>query len=159
MPGTRRTKPAAARTSGNVWTDEERAAMQASAQERKASSRRGPVGEAELRQQGEQEVRDKIAAMPEPDRTMAGRVHELITSSAPALVPRTYYGMPAYARDGKTICFFKPASKFKERYATLGFEHNARLDDGSMWPTSYALMELTPTEEARIGELVKKAAG
>ena len=147
------------RTRKNVWTEEERAAMQESARERKASSRRGPLTEAEQRAQGEQEIRSKIAELPQGDRAMAERFHELVTSAVPELMPRTYYGMPAYARDGKTICFFKPASKFKERYATFGFEQHARLDDGSMWPTSYALTELNPTTEARIVEIVKKAAG
>jgi uncharacterized protein YdhG (YjbR/CyaY superfamily) len=100
----------------------------------------------------------KIAEMPEPDRAMAERIHALVMSSAPALEPRTWYGMPAYAKDGKVICFFKPASKFKERYATLGFESRANLDDGTMWPTSFALLGLTAADEARITELVKKAA-
>jgi uncharacterized protein YdhG (YjbR/CyaY superfamily) len=162
MPDTKtstKQKRAPRKSAGNVWTDEERAAMQASAAERKTSSRRGPMSEAEERARGEQEVRDRIAGMPEPDRTMARRVHELVTTSAPNLVPRTYYGMPAYARDGKTICFFKAASKFKERYATFGFEQNARLDDGTMWPTSFALTTLTAADEERIAELVKKAAG
>jgi uncharacterized protein YdhG (YjbR/CyaY superfamily) len=147
----------AARTAApNVWTDEERAAMQESARERKAASRRSPADE---RAEGEQEVRAKIAEMPEPDRGLAERIHELVTASAPGLTPRTYYGMPAYAKDGKTICFFKPASKFKERYATFGFETRARLDDGEMWPVAFAVMKLTAGVEARIAELVKKAAG
>ncbi len=146
-------------TRKNVWTDEERAAMQESAKERKASSRRGPQSEADQRALGEQEIRDKIADLPEHDRAMAERFHELISGGVPQLMPRTYYGMPAYALDGKTICFYKPASKFKERYATLGFEQHAKLDDDSMWPTSYALTELTAATEARIVELVKKAAG
>jgi uncharacterized protein YdhG (YjbR/CyaY superfamily) len=147
------------RTSGssdNVWSDEERAAMQESARERKASSKRSP---AEERADGEREIREKIAGMPSPDRELAARVHELVTATAPELMPRTYYGMPAYARDGKTVCFFKPASKFKERYSTFGFEQAARLDDGTMWPVAFALTELTPAAEARIAELVKKAAG
>lgn len=139
-----------------VWTEEERAAMQEGARERKASSRRDPAAE---RAAGEAEVRAKIAEMPEPDRVMAERIHALVSAAAPTLVPRTYYGMPAYARDGKTICFFKPASKFKERYATFGFEQNAGLDDGAMWPVAFALMELTPADEARIAALVKKAVG
>lgn len=142
--------------SGTVWSDEERAAMQDSARERKAAARRTPADE---RAEGERDVLAKIASLPEPDRAMAQRIHEIVTSSAPSLVPRTYYGMPAYARDGKTICFFKPKSKFKERYATFGFEQRASLDDGAMWPTSYALIDLTATEEARIAALVKKAMG
>lgn len=150
------TKRSSAAKSANVWTDEERAAMQDSARERKAATRRGPRDE---RAEGERDVQAKIAELPEPDRSMATRIHALVTESAPSLVPRTYYGMPAYARDGKTICFFKPASKFKERYATLGFESRASLDDGSMWPTSWALTELTAADEARIAALVKKAAG
>jgi uncharacterized protein YdhG (YjbR/CyaY superfamily) len=149
MPDTKRGK------SSKVWTDEERAAMQESAKERKGASRRKPADE---RAEGERAIREKIAGMPEPDRTMAERVHAIVTESAPILVPRTYYGMPAYARDGKTVCFFKPASKFKERYATLGFEQHASLDDGEMWPVAFALAELTPKAEARIAELVKRAA-
>ena len=149
-------RASSAGTSRKAWTDEERAAMQEAARERRASSRRSP---AEEREQGELEVRAKIAEMPEPDRSMATRIHELVLANAPELVPRTYYGMPAYARDGKTVCFFKPASKFKERYSTFGFEQNARLDEGAMWPTSYALTEVTPAVEERIATLVKKAAG
>src|SRR6266498_1825163 len=149
-------RASAARKTANVWTDEERAAMQESARERKAGARRGPVDE---RAEGEQQIRDKIAELSEPDRTMAERIHALVTDSAPAFVPRTYYGMPAYAKDGKTICFFKPASKFKERYSTFGFEQSARIDDGAMWPVAFAVTELTADVEARIVELVKKAAG
>jgi uncharacterized protein YdhG (YjbR/CyaY superfamily) len=144
------------RDAERVWTDEERAAMHESARERKAAARRDP---AEERADGEREVREKIAQMPEPDRTVAQRIHALVTNSAPAFVPRTYYGMPAYAKDGKTICFFKPASKFKERYSTLGFEQAARIDDGAMWPVAFAVTELTADVEARIVELVKKAGG
>jgi len=151
---TKRTSPA--RKSPNVWTDEERAAMQESARERKAASRRSPDDE---RAAGEQEVKAKIAEMPEADRGLAERIHKLVTASAPNLAPRTYYGMPAYAKDGKTICFFKPAFKFKERYATFGFETRAKLDDGEMWPVAFAVTKLTPAVEARIAELVKKAAG
>jgi uncharacterized protein YdhG (YjbR/CyaY superfamily) len=143
-----------ARKSPNVWTDEERAAMQESARERKAASRRSPADE---RVEGEREVRAKIAEMPEPDRAMAERLHALVTDSAPDLLPRTYYGMPAYAKDGKVICFFQPASKFKVRYATLGFQPDANLDEGSMWATSFALTELTSAHEERIVALVKKA--
>ncbi len=144
------------RDADRVWTDEERAAMQESSRERKAAARRDP---AEERADGEREVREKIAQMPEPDRTVAERIHALVTSSAPAFVPRTYYGMPAYAKNGKTICFFKPASKFKERYSTFGFEQAARIDDGAMWPVAFAVTELTADVEARIVELVKKAVG
>jgi uncharacterized protein YdhG (YjbR/CyaY superfamily) len=147
------TKSRPGRASANVWSEEERAAMQESARERKAASRRDP---AEEREAGEREVRAKIAEMPEPDRSMADRIHALVTSTAPTLVPRTYYGMPAYAKDGKTVCFFKPKHKFKERYATFGFEQSASLDDGEMWPVAFALIELTPDAEARIVSLVKK---
>ncbi|HYM84647.1 MAG TPA: DUF1801 domain-containing protein, partial [Candidatus Dormibacteraeota bacterium] len=143
------------RGSSKVWSDAERAAMQEGARERKKTGRLTPEEE---RAQGEADIQAKIAEMPEGDRAMARRVHELVLATAPHLVPRTYYGMPAYARDGKTVCFFKPASKFKERYSTLGFEQHAQLDDGTMWPTSYALIEVTPAAEARIAELVKKAA-
>jgi uncharacterized protein YdhG (YjbR/CyaY superfamily) len=146
-------RTSAARKSPNVWTDEERAAMQESARERKATSRRGPVDE---RAEGEREIRNKIAEMPEPDRTMAERLHALVTDSAPVLVPRTYYGMPAYAKDGRVICFFKPASKFKVRYSTFEFQPDATIDDGEMWPVAFAVTELTPRSEARIVELVKK---
>jgi uncharacterized protein YdhG (YjbR/CyaY superfamily) len=150
------TKSTASRKSANVWTDEERAAMQESARERKVASRRSPADE---RAEGEADVRAKIAEMPDPDRALAERIHELVSEAAPSLAPRTYYGMPAYAKDGKTICFFKPAFKFKDRYATFGFETRATLDDGEMWPVAFAVTELTPAAEARIVELVKKAAG
>lgn len=137
-----------------VWTDEERAAMQERAKEQKAEARRGKKGKAD----GESEVLAKIAEMPEPDRSMAERIHAIVKASAPELSPRTWYGMPAYAnQDGKTICFFTPAAKFKERYATLGFNGDAHLDEGSMWPTSWALTRLTAADEAKIAELVKKA--
>ena len=149
------TKSGAASNSAKVWTDEERAAMQESARERKAVSRRGSVDE---RAEGEREVRAKIAEMPAADRVMAERIHELVTTSAPAFVPRTYYGMPAYALDGKVICFFQAKSKFKVRYSTFGFQPDARIDDGEMWPVAFAVTELTPRSEARIAELVKKAA-
>ncbi len=139
----------------NVWTDEERAAMQESARERKASSRRDPANE---RAEGEEEIRAKIAGMPEPDRTMAERIHDLVTAAAPDFMPKTYYGMPAYAKDGKTVCFFQAKSKFKVRYSTFGFQPDARIDDGEMWPVAFAVTELTPAVEARIADLVKKAA-
>jgi uncharacterized protein YdhG (YjbR/CyaY superfamily) len=143
-----------ARKSDNVWTDQERAAMQESARERKAASRRGSGDE---RAQGERDVQAKIAEMPGPDRSMAKRIHAIVSASAPSLVPRTYYGMPAYAKDGKVICFFQAASKFKVRYATFGFQPDAKLDDGGMWPVAFALSELTSAEEARIAALVKRA--
>jgi uncharacterized protein YdhG (YjbR/CyaY superfamily) len=143
------------RGSANVWTDEERAAMRASARERKTAAK---PGSPEEREQGEMDVRAKLADMPPADRAMGERIHELVLSAVPALVPKTYYGMPAYARDGKVICFYKPASKFKVRYSTFEFQADARLDDGEMWPVSFAVTELTPRTEARIAELVKKAA-
>jgi uncharacterized protein YdhG (YjbR/CyaY superfamily) len=158
MTGTKNTttKNGAARNSAKVWTEEERAAMQSSVRERKAAARRDPADE---RADGEREVGAKIAEMPPADRAMAQRIHELVTTTAPSLVPKTYYGMPAYARDGRAICFFKPASKFKVRYATFEFQPDARLDDGEMWPVSFAVTELTPRAEAQIAELVKKAIG
>jgi uncharacterized protein YdhG (YjbR/CyaY superfamily) len=137
-----------------VWTDEERAAMQASARERKTASRRDPAAE---RAEGEADVQAKLAEMPTADRVMGERIHELVTTTAPSLAPRTYYGMPAYAKDGKVICFYKPASKFKVRYSTFEFQPDASLDDGDMWPVSFAVSKLTPRSEARIAELVKKA--
>jgi uncharacterized protein YdhG (YjbR/CyaY superfamily) len=151
------TQQSAKRTRGKAskgFTDEERAAMKERAQELKAEARRGPRGR---KADGESDVLAKIAELPEPDRAMAERLHALIKASAPALSPRTWYGMPAYAKDGKVVCYFTPASKFKERYTTFGFNDKANLDDGSMWPTSFALKELTAAEEARIGALVKKA--
>jgi uncharacterized protein YdhG (YjbR/CyaY superfamily) len=150
-------RPSGARTkSDNVFTDEERAAVQATARERKSQARLSPQEE---REAGEQEVRDKIAEMPTADREMGERIHALVTKTAPVLVPRTYYGMPAYAKDGKVICFFKPASKFKVRYASFEFQPDARLDDGEMWPVSFAVTKLTAAVETRIAGLVKKAAG
>jgi uncharacterized protein YdhG (YjbR/CyaY superfamily) len=138
------------------FTDEERAAMKEHAQELKAAARRGPRA---AKADGEGEVLGKIAEMPEPDRVMAERLHAIIKASAPALSPRTWYGMPAYAKDGKVLCFFQPAQKFKTRYATFGFNDVANLDEGAMWPVAFALTELTAADEARIGALVKKAAG
>src|SRR5581483_10580992 len=129
------------------FTAEERAAIREYARERKAAARRGPGAD---QADGERDVLAKIAEMPEPDRTMAERLHAIITASAPALSPRTWYGMPAYARDGKVVCFFQAASKFKVRYATFGFQPDAKLDDGNMWPASFALIKLTPAEEAKI---------
>jgi len=145
-----------AKKTTNVWTDEERAAMQQSARERKSSSKRDPAAE---REDGLRDIREQIAKMPEPDRSMAERVHEIITEAVPEFMPRTYYGMPAYSKNGKTVCFFKAKSKFKDRYSTLGFETIAALDDGPMFPCAYALMELTPDVEKRIADLAKKAAG
>jgi uncharacterized protein YdhG (YjbR/CyaY superfamily) len=138
------------------WTDEERAAMKERARELKAESRRGKrAGKADA----ESEVLAKIAEMPAPDRAMAERLHAIIKASAPALSPKLWYGMPAYAKDGKVVCYFTPASKFKSRYATFGFNDDANLDEGTMWPTSFALTELTAADEAKIGALVKKAVG
>ena len=136
------------------FTDEERSAMKERAQELKAEARRGPRAD---KADGESAVLAKIAEMPEPDRAMAKRLHAIIKASAPALSPKTWYGMPAYAKDGKVVCFFQSAQKFKSRYATLGFSDAANLDEGAMWPTSFALTELTAAEEAKIGALVKKA--
>jgi uncharacterized protein YdhG (YjbR/CyaY superfamily) len=136
------------------FTDEERAAMKERAQELKAEARRGPrAGKAD----GESDVLAKIAEMPEPDRAMAKWLHAIIKASAPALSPKTWYGMPAYAKDGKVVCYFQSTQKFKSRYATFGFSDEANLDEGAMWPTSFALKELTTAEEATIGALVKKA--
>jgi uncharacterized protein YdhG (YjbR/CyaY superfamily) len=136
------------------WTDEERAAMKERARELKSGGRRGASGG---KADGESDVLAKIAQMPERDRVMAERLHEVVKASAPALSPKTWYGMPAYAKDGKVVCFFQSADKFKTRYATFGFSDKASLDEGAMWPTSFALQELTATEEAKIGALVKKA--
>ena len=135
------------------FTDEERAAMKERSQELKAAPRRGRAAKAD----GESEVLANLAEMPEADRVLGERLHAIIKASAPALSPKLWYGMPAYARDGKVVCHFQSAQKFKTRYATLGFSDQANLDDGAMWPTSFALRELTDAEEARIGELVKRA--
>ncbi len=136
------------------FSDEERAAMKERAQELKATGGRGPRA---AKADGEHDVLAKIAEMPESDRVMAERIHAVVKANAPGLTPKTWYGMPAYARDGKVVCFFKSADKFKSRYATLGFEEDAKLDEGAMWPTAFALTELTAADEARIGALVKKA--
>ena len=128
--------------------------MKERAQELKAEARRGPRAD---KADGEGDVLAKIAEMGEPDRALGERLHAIITASVPALSPRTWYGMPAYAKDGKIVCFFQPAQKFKSRYATLGFNDAANLDEGAMWPVAYALTELTAADEARIGALVKKA--
>jgi uncharacterized protein YdhG (YjbR/CyaY superfamily) len=157
--------PAAQKSAKNTATnekrsqtlsDEELAALKDAVQERKKAARRGARA---TKAEGEQDVLAKIAEMPEPDRSMAERIHAIVKTSAPQLSPRTWYGMPAYANDaGKLICFFTPAAKFKSRYASFGFEENAKLDEGTMWPTAFALTELTADAEARIAELVKKAA-
>jgi uncharacterized protein YdhG (YjbR/CyaY superfamily) len=149
--------PAQGTASGTTFegfTDEERAAMKAHAQELKASARRGPRA---AKADGESDVLARIAEMPESDRVMAERVHAIVKASAPDLSPRTWYGMPAYAKDGNVLCFFKSAAKFKTRYATFGFSDKANLDEGAMWPTEFALKELTADVEARIGALVQKA--
>ncbi len=136
------------------FTDEERAAMKERARELKADARRSPrAGKAD----GERDVLAKIAEMPASDRVMAQRIHAVIKANAPGLMPKTWYGMPAYARDGKVVCFFQSAEKFNARYATFGFSDQANLDEGAMWPTSFALTELTAADETRIGALVKKA--
>jgi uncharacterized protein YdhG (YjbR/CyaY superfamily) len=145
MSSSKRTKPTSA-----AITAEERAAMKELVQERKAQAR----GE-----DGERAVLDKIAEMPEPDRAMAERLHAIVRASAPSLSPRTWYGMPAYAKDGKVVCFFQSAAKFKARYATFGFSDKADLDDGNLWPTSFALTALTAAEEERIAALLKRAVG
>jgi uncharacterized protein YdhG (YjbR/CyaY superfamily) len=136
------------------FTDEERLAMEERTQELKAEARRGPGAK---KADGEGEVLAKIAEMPEADRAMAERLHAIIKASAPALSPRTWYGMPAYAKDGNVVCFFQSSHRFKARYATFGFSDKANLDDGTMWPVAFALKELTATDEVRIGALVKKA--
>jgi uncharacterized protein YdhG (YjbR/CyaY superfamily) len=136
------------------FTDEERAAMKERVQELKAEASRGPRPK---KADGEADVLAKIAEMPEPDRVMAERLHAIVKASAPALSPRTWYGMPAYAKDGNVVCFFQSAHKFKARYATFGFSDKANLDEGALWPVAFALKGLTAAEEARIGALVKKA--
>jgi uncharacterized protein YdhG (YjbR/CyaY superfamily) len=145
-------KPAkkTAQRSSKGFTAAERAAMKERARELKAERSGGKAD-------GESDVLAKIAEMPESDRAIAERVHAIVKASAPGLSPRTWYGMPAYAKDGKVVCFFQSAHKFKSRYATFGFNDSANLDAGAMWPTSFALKELTPKEEAKIGALVKKA--
>ncbi len=137
------------------FTDEERAAMKERAQELKAEARRARAKKGKA--DGESDVLAKIAEMSEPDRSMAQRIHAIIKANAPDLSPKTWYGMPAYARDGKVVCFFQSAQKFNARYATLGFNDAANLDEGALWPVAFALKELTDAEEARIVALVKKA--
>ena len=136
------------------FTDEERAAMQARASEVRTSGRAKDKAAAEA-----QACLDAIAEMPKQDKALATKVHELVTAAAPELAPKTWYGMPAYARDGKVVCYFKAAAKFKTRYAQFGFEAEANLDEGTMWPTVFAVTQLTPSEERTITRLVKKAAG
>lgn len=143
-----------AKSTTAIFSDDEKAAMKEAAKERKAAARLGAD-----KAEGLSDLLAKIAEMPKADRVIAERIHAVVTSNAPALTAKTWYGMPAYARDGKIVCFFKAADKFKTRYATFGFEEAANLDDGEMWPTSYALTKLTAADEARIGALVKKAAG
>src|SRR4028119_2223036 len=136
------------------FTDEERAAMRERAKEQKAEARAN-----KKKAEGESDLLAKIAEMPEPDRAMAERLHEIVKASAPALWPKTWYGMPAYAKDGKVVCFFQSAEKFDSRYATLGFSDEANLDEGAMWPTSFALKELGAAEEAKIGARARGGAG
>jgi len=142
-------------TQSEGFTEDERAAMKERARELKAANRRS--GAADKAAEDEKDVLAKIAELPEGDRALAERVHALIRATAPSLLPRTWYGMPAYAKDGKVVCFFQGAEKFKARYATLGFSDQANLDDGDMWPTAYALTELSDAMEARVKELVTRA--
>ena len=139
-----------------TFTDDEKAAMRERTKELKAEARRAARGE-KARADGEKDVLGKIAEMQKSDRVMAERIHALVTATAPDLIPRTWYGMPAYAKDEKVVLFFKAAAKFKQRYATLGFSDKANLDDGAMWPTDFALKELTEKDEKRIAQLVKRA--
>ena len=150
MSDTQKSARSTTHKASKVLTDEEQAAMRELVQER----RRARSDDAD----GESDVLAKIAEMPEPDRVMAERLHAIVKASAPTLSPRTWYGMPAYAKDGKVVCFFQSAHKFKARYATFGFDQAANLDEGDMWPTSYALKRLTPDVEEKIGALVKRAA-
>ena len=144
----------AERKASKGFTEDERAAMRERAQEAKSAARRGSRA---TKADGESDVLAKIAEMPDHDRAIAERLHAIIMAAAPGLSPRTWYGMPAYAKDGKVVCFFQGAHKFKTRYATLGFSDKANLDEGAMWPNAFALKELTATEEVRIGALVKRA--
>jgi uncharacterized protein YdhG (YjbR/CyaY superfamily) len=152
LAGGARESTAAIDKKSKGFTDVEKAAMKARAQELKAEARADKD-----KAEGERAVLAAIAAMPEPDRAMAKRLHAIIKAGAPALSPKTWYGMPAYAKDGKVVCFFQSAQKFNSRYATFGFSDTANLDEGALWPTSFALKELTATAEARISALVKKA--
>jgi uncharacterized protein YdhG (YjbR/CyaY superfamily) len=155
-PRSAKKSAAASRERSDGFTDEERAAMRERAKEMKAEARRGRRSS---KADAEGDVLAKIAEMHEPDREMAARLHAIIRDSAPALSPKTWYGMPAYAKDGKVVCFFQSAEKFKSRYATLGFSDEANLDEGVMWPVAFALKELTPADEARISALVTRAVG
>jgi uncharacterized protein YdhG (YjbR/CyaY superfamily) len=149
----------ATRDEDKVFSEAERAAVAATARERKAAAGRSPEEE---RAEGLRDLRESLAKMPPDDRAMGERIHDIVSGAVPALVPKTYYGMPAYAtegKNGKVIAFFKPKSKFKVRYSTIGFQPDARLDDGDMWPTEFAVIELTPSVEKRMAELIKKAAG
>ena len=153
MSDTQKSKPkTAARSKAPQFSDDEKAAMKERAKELKAEAARGKDADAE------NEVLEKIAEMPEPDRVMAERIHAVVKATAPELKAKLWYGMPAYAKDGKLVCFFKAAAKFQSRYATLGFEDAANVDEGSMWPTSYALTKLTAADEKKIAALIKKAA-
>ena len=143
------------RNQDKVWSEVERAAAKETARERKRQAKRGP---AEERAEGEAEVQAKIGEMPAEDQRIATRIHEIIGKEAPAFVPRTFYGMPAYAKDGKVVCFFQSKAKFKVRYSTFGFQPDAPIDDGEMWPVAFAVTELNPRVETRITELVRKAA-
>jgi uncharacterized protein YdhG (YjbR/CyaY superfamily) len=148
----KKTPGSAKKTTAKGFTADERAAMKERAKELKAEARANQDREA-----GERDLLAKIAEMPKADRVLAERFHAIVTASAPDLVPKTWYGMPAYTKDGKIVCFFKSADKFKSRYATIGFEESARLDDGTMWQTSFAVTKLTPADEKKIAALVKKA--
>jgi uncharacterized protein YdhG (YjbR/CyaY superfamily) len=151
MTGSKRTTTKAS----TGFTDEERAAMRERVKEMKTAERKGSRAS---KTNGESDVRAKIAEMPKADRALAKKLHAIVKATAPELTPRTWYGMPAYAKDGKVVCFFQSASKFKTRYATFGFNAAANLDDGAMWPVAFALTDLTPVEEERIAALVKRAA-
>ncbi|HTI30344.1 MAG TPA: DUF1801 domain-containing protein [Methylomirabilota bacterium] len=155
MADTKKTakRSAVAEPKSKGFTDDEKSAMRERAKELKAESKANAT-----RAEGERDLLAKIAEMPAADRVMAERLHKLVTAAAPQLAPKTWYGMPAYTRDGKIVCFFKAASKFETRYATFGFEENANLDDGAMWATSWAITKLTPADEAKITALVKQAA-
>jgi hypothetical protein len=144
----------AARKKANLWTEAERVALQETARERKRASRRDPSAE---REEGERDVLEKIGEMARADRVMAERIHSIVKAAAPELVPRTWYGLPAYAKEGKVICFFKAASKYKERFASFGFDQAANLEEGTMWPSAWFLTKLTPADEKRIAALVKRA--
>jgi uncharacterized protein YdhG (YjbR/CyaY superfamily) len=154
---TKGTRKSAKGTNGKAsvrFTDEERAAMKERAKELKTAARRSPRDKAA---EGERDVLEKISEMEKSDREMAEKIHAIIKANAPDLMPRTWYGMPAYSKDGSVLCFFRPAPKFNERYATFGFNDNAKLDDGNMWPVAYALKKLTKAEEAKITALIKQA--